>query len=157
MADCCIFCMVVLFIWKVPKQKYWFYYWALCARGCTVWALIGLALAVSQMLACWASGRSIIPFHCVFHLENGSIRSMIVRLASELSYLKFALGGWARIPSCVSMYVFGAQERRERYSQQVSTVSKLHDYFFRSVKLHDYFLRSVNCSRLHYKYTTIDI
>ena len=82
---------------------------------------------------------------------------MIVRLASELSYLKFALGRWARIPSCVSMYVFGAQERRERYSVQVSTVSKLHDYFLRSVKLHDYFLQSVNCSRLHYKYTSINI
>ena len=34
---------------------------------------------------------------------------MIVRLASGLSYLKFSLGSWSRIPSCVSMYVFGAQ------------------------------------------------
>ncbi len=58
---------------------------------------------------CFASGRLIIPFHRVFCLENGNIWSVIVRLASGLSYLKFALGGWACIPLCVSMYVFGVQ------------------------------------------------
>ena len=84
---------------------------------------------------------------------------MIVRLASGLSYQKFALGRWSRIPLCVSTYVFGAQrsiyKKEEKDTPRAGT--KLNNYFLRSGPLHDYFLRSVNRSRLHYEYTTINI
>jgi len=44
---------------------------------------------------------------------------MIVHLASGLSYLKFALGRWLRIPSCVSMYVFARNTLPTRKKRKI--------------------------------------
>ena len=72
--------------------------------------------------------------------QNGSVWSMIVRLASGLSYQKFALGRWSRIPSCVSTYVFSAQRSiyKKEEKDTPRTGSKLNNYFLRSGPLHTF-------------------
>ena len=147
-----VFGMVLLFIWKVPKQKYWVLLGSLCERVRSLGAnWLGACLVRKRAhwvylkfwLAQQVGARS--SHSIMFCLENGSVWSVIVRMASGLSYLKFSLGGWARIPSCVSMYVLACNALSTRKKRKrLRAGSKLHDYFLRSVPLHDYFLQSVN-------------